>query len=90
MPTPYRKLTDYMKEHLGDMDYNIVGRNIKSVFNHDFIKRCIDQFPKTKAAKMTPRQKSQYLLGMCKSQAAIDDYQRNPKRKLFDDTDFSA
>jgi hypothetical protein len=89
MTTPYRQLTDYMKEHLGDMDYGIVGRNIKDVFTHDFIKICINKFPKHKAKKMTPTQKSKYLLGMCKARATGVDYQKKDNRKLFNETDFS-
>jgi len=89
MTTPYRQLTDYMKEHLGDMDYKIVGRNIQSVFDHEFIKRCVNKFPKHKAKTMTPSQRSRYLLAMCKSHATGNDYQKKSNRKLFDKTDFS-
>jgi len=89
MTTPYRQLTDYMKEHLGDMDYAIVGRNIKSVFTHEHIKMCINAFPKHKVLKMTPKQRSQYLLALCKSKATSSDYQKKANRKLFDDADCS-
>jgi hypothetical protein len=90
MASEYRKLTDYIQTNLGDIDYAIFGKRIGRIFNYDFIKICVDKFPKDKLPHMSPIQKSKYLLGICKAEAGSADYTKRNNRKLFNESDFDA
>jgi len=79
----YRDLTDYIKLKLNSVDYSIIGK-LARVYKLEFIKDCIDKFPAYKAMHMTPKLRSIYLAGICRSQAQPTDYIDNNKLDLKD------